>query len=210
MTNRFPGIHLCLSPKNRGMENYITDFDAVSDADGKFTFANVHASDEYNLYATMKSMGSHGALSIKSCTVGADGETTDAGDLIVEQGNTVTGAVFCSDDKPLPAGAKVHMGRWEVGGDALDATVGADGKFEFKNVPGELCEFWVQIKGYHISDQNVSYEPMNAMFLLGKVDGDIADLRVQLDPDPKPERTQNSGKWDLLQTTRMTGVQPQQ
>ncbi len=203
------GIRMCLCPKDRGMEHYITDYHAVTDADGKFTFANVHANDDCYLYATMKSLSPYGALSIKSCGVSADGTTADAGDLTVEPGYTVSGVIFNSDDKPVPKGAKVHLSRWETGGDSLDLTTESDGKFEFKNAPSELCEFWIQIKGYHVSDQNVSFEPANGIFLLGKVDADINDLRVQLDPDPAPARVNNSSKWQMLQNTRLTGVQAQ-
>jgi hypothetical protein len=161
--------------------------------------------DSYYILATMKSMNGQGALPLTACAVGDEGTTTDAGDLAVENGNHVTGKVFTSDNKPIPAGAKVSMGRWDAS-DSVDVNVGADGKFEFKAVPSGLCEFYIRINGYHISKDNQSYEPMNAVFLLGRIDNDIEDLNVQLDPGEVQRDNGNSNQWQRLQTSQMTGI----
>jgi hypothetical protein len=204
-----PGIHIRLTQRDRGMEHYVGDFDATTDAEGKFTFVNVHPDDDYFICGSMKTLGPYGALSVKSCRATGDDTTTDAGDLVVEEGYTVSGSVFCSDGKPIPKSAKAHLTRMDAQ-DSLDVNVGSDGKFEFKSVPAEVCEFWVQINGYHVSKENQSFEPLNSMWLMGKIDGDIDDLRVQLDPGPIERGNGDGSKWQTLQNTRMTGVLPQQ
>ena len=47
---------------------------------------------------------------------------------------------------------------------------------------GEIVTLSARAKGYHVSPKNKSFEPVNAIFLMGIVDQDIADLQVQLDP----------------------------
>jgi hypothetical protein len=163
------------------------------------------ASDQYYLYATMKSLGEHGAMSMQQVTTTGDDSTIDAGDLAVEPGYKLSGQVFCSDEKPLPAGAKANLSRWNAS-DGVEVAVDKDGKFEFKNVPADLYEFWVRINGYHVSPDNESFEPANARWLLGRVDQDIEDLRVQLDPGPDVQQNFNANKWQTLQNSQISGV----
>jgi hypothetical protein len=203
------GVTMRISQKDRGCEHYISEWDATTDDEGKFTFKYLPADDDCWLYATQKSIGDRGVVTLTGCRLTGDGTSVDAGDIPVSAGRRVTGKLITSDGKPLPEDSKVYMARWEVS-DTIETTIDKEGKFEFKCVPGELSELWVRITGYHVSSENTSFEPANASFLLGLIDDDIDDLRVQLDPGPNEKSNYNANKWNMLQTTRMTGVPPQQ
>jgi hypothetical protein len=199
------GITMRLAQVDRGMEHYIGDFDAVTDESGKFTFKHVMPNDQYYLYATMKSLAEHGAMTMQQFSTTGDETTTEAGDLVIENGYKLSGQFFCSDDKPIPSGMKATLSRWNAS-DSIDVAVDKEGKFEFTNVPADLYEFYVRANGYHISADNESFEPANARFLLGRVDETIEDLRVQLDPGPDVQHNYNGNKWQTLQNSQLSGV----
>ena len=70
--------------------------------------------------------------------------------------------------------------------DSQSVEADADGRFRFDGVPPERVSVNVRVKGYHVSDANVSLDRLNGNSLEGMVDGDITDLHVQLDPGPAP------------------------
>jgi hypothetical protein len=203
------GINMRLVQKDRSPEHYLSSWDAVTDDAGAFTFKNLPADDDCLLYAEQKSLGDRGTIPLTPCRLTGDGTTVDAGDMAVEPGRRVAGTLVTSDGTPLPEGSKVYIGPWD-GDDTLVLNVGKDGKFEFKCVRGALSQIWIRVTGYHISAENQSFEPANANMLLGLVEEDIDDLRVQLDPGPNEQNNYNANKWQLLQTTRLTGMPPQQ
>jgi hypothetical protein len=200
-----PNLPVKLQQKNRGVENYVGGAETVTDADGKFVAHDLKPDDDYYACATMKGLAGIGAMDLNDCRTGEPGTSTDAGDLTVEKGLHVTGQIFCSDGKRVPPGSKVRLERNELN-DSIETTIDKDGKFEFKGLPDALMEFWIDVHGYHLSDSNISFEPSNANMLLGKIDQDITDLRVQLDPGPNIEHNWNSNKWDQLQSSELTGV----
>jgi hypothetical protein len=199
------GIVVRLSQEERDVEHYIGEFDATTDDQGKFTFKHVMPNTKYNLYPTMKSLAPYGAFTMQTFNSDQDGSTSDAGDVSVEKGLTISGKFFCADDKPVPSGLKPTLSRWNAS-DSVDVKVDKDGKFEVKNVSADLYGFWLRTNGYHLSEDNQSYEPANSDLLLGRIDQDIDDLRIQLDPGPSPQRNYNGNKWQTLQSTQITGV----
>jgi uncharacterized GH25 family protein len=202
------GIALVLFQQNRNYDQDVGQYNAVTGDDGKFTFPHVGADSNYTLYATMKSMGDKGIVPATGCSTTADGTSSDVGDVAVEKGYTVSGKFVCSDDKPVPSGAKVTISRYDIN-DSIEAKVDSEGKFELNCIPGEVVSFTPQVNGYHLSSENQSYEQMNARFLIGTVDGDITDLTVKLDPGPAERGTNFSNNWMQLRSGRLTGIPSQ-
>jgi uncharacterized GH25 family protein len=200
-----PGISMKLSQVDRNMETWVGDFSAVTNEDGKFSFNHVKPSEKYTLYASIKSLAKDGALTLKPCNSTGDSTTTDVGDITVEPGVTVAGLLVDPDGKPVP-NTKVSLSRSDASDD-VDANTDDNGKFQFKSIPtGEVFELYVQSNGYHVTHNNQSFEPMNAMFLMGLVDQDINDLKVEVDKGPAEQRANNSNNWQTLRTGRLTGI----
>jgi protocatechuate 3,4-dioxygenase beta subunit len=200
-----PGVTMRLCQVNRGIESWVGEFSAVTDNDGKFAFNHVKPSESYNLYATVKSLGDKGAVPLKPFNVTGDSTTTDAGDITLAPGVTVAGLLVDPDGKPVP-NTKVSLSRSDAM-DNVDANTDANGKFQFKSIPpGEIFELYVQSNGYHVTHNNQSFEPMNAIFLMGLIDQDINDLKVEVDKGPQEQRANNSNNWQSLRSTRLTGL----
>lgn len=204
------GAVIKLAQRDRGVETYVGDFTATTAGDGRFTIANLKPDENYRLIATMKSIAPKGAaVPMTECASTSDGTSVDLGDITAVNGVTVSGQLVCSDGKAVPVGTRVTLSRWETS-DPQEVKTTADGKFEFTAVPeNALFQLSATMTGYHVSSENQSYEPANARWLLGLVDGEITDLRVQMDPGPNEQGDYRSNKWNELQTTRLTGVPAQ-
>jgi hypothetical protein len=64
-----------------------------------------------------------------------------------------------------------------------------DGAFAFDGVPEEAVYIAVGLPGYRLSEANASLEKLNRYKLLGRVDGDISGLIIQLEPGTIPRNT---------------------
>jgi protocatechuate 3,4-dioxygenase beta subunit len=205
------GVLVGLVQADRGPENFTGAKEIGTNASGRFAFTNVGTAGEYFIYTAMSSVGERGlAAKTTSVNVYADGTECTAGDLVLRPAHSVSGKVVLGDGKPVPPGARVLLSR-ENAWDSLQADCDPDGKFTFHGVPdGETVTLSARAKGYHVSLKNRSFEPVNAIFLMGVVDADIPDLIVQLDLGPEerldPTNQSNGDRWQRLKTTRLAGV----
>jgi len=77
--------------------------------------------------------------------------------------------------------------------DAQTTEVGADGSFAFEGLPTELYSLSSRIPGYVLSPENGSYDFLNRVGLLGRLDGNVQDLVLIFDPGLE---TRESPKFD--------------
>jgi len=87
--------------------------------------------------------------------------------------------------------------------------VDKDGKFEFKSIAPDLEVLQVKLSGFHVSKENASAEPYGARYLTGRVDDNINDLKIQLDPDPAdPPNYNNRAGWEGIRSSPLRGITP--
>lgn len=205
------GVSVGLVQQNRRCELFTGAHEIGTGLDGRFCFSNIGPNQGHLLYGLMSSFGDRGAPAMKQVSAGDDGSTNDVGDLTIGSGHSVSGRIVLADGKPAPDGTRVLLSR-DSAWDHLQADCDADGRFSFKGVPhGELVNLSARAKGYHLSSKNKSFEPMNAIFLMGIIDQDITDLRVQLDPGPaqRDDAARSGADWQRLQSTRLGGIETQ-
>src|SRR5262245_25061412 len=77
------GVVMRMSQKDRGCEHFISDWDAATDAEGKFTFKYLPADDDCWLYAEQRSLADRGVVTLTGCRLTGDSTTVDAGDIAV-------------------------------------------------------------------------------------------------------------------------------
>lgn len=63
----------------------------------------------------------------------------------------------------------------------MKATLDAEGRFEFTDVPAGLVSMSARIKGYRFSKQNPSLDWLNGG-IVGQVTSDITDLTLLMEP----------------------------
>ncbi|HEX8521967.1 MAG TPA: hypothetical protein VF669_06900 [Tepidisphaeraceae bacterium] len=181
---------------NRNSETFVGLRCVKTDAEGNFSLENLRPDESYGITAVTRSLpeGTYATL-IKQRTA-TEGES-DAGEIEVKPGVTLAGKIKMSDGKAVPSGSVILLSRAD-GWDSLSAKVDKEGKFTLKGVAPETVQFVPRVKGYRPSAENVSFEALNGYCLLGKVDEDITDLVVLMEPG-QPHFDRNGGtKYNTL------------
>jgi hypothetical protein len=158
------------------------NYSARTDDQGRFLFTNLPPNRSFGLHATMKSLGSRGALSKRAGQVYDVGSTNDIGDLNLEPAFTVEGRIRLTDGKPIPTHSRLNLLRTSLVGlqDGLSLTVGPDGAFRFADVPAEKTTIYLRIPGYEISPNDRFLKSGSATNFT--VISNITDMVVRMQP----------------------------
>jgi uncharacterized GH25 family protein len=186
-----------LVTKDREAGKYFHCDEIATDVSGRFMLFNVPPEREFVWFATMSSMAGQGAVKLKTFTTGKTGTQVDLGKLQVEPAYRISGRVVLTDDKPVPAGTRITLGR-EDAWDTQESKLAADGHFEIANVPAESVGLSVRVRGYTFSTRNPSRDYSGR--ITGRVDKDISDLTLLMDPGDR--RVEPLGLTDSVVETR--------
>ena len=178
------GVVVAVSGANRSVDSFLGHFEIGTDDQGNFDFKHLPPDGDFQIYTSMTSMKGRGAAPARPVHTGGDGENTDAGDLVVGPAHRLAGRVVLADDKPVPAKTRLYVNR-ESGWDGQQVTLAKDGSFAVRGVPLENISLNLRIRGYHLSTHNVSLDTMNPYQLVGRVDHDITNLVLLLEPGPE-------------------------
>jgi hypothetical protein len=170
-----------LVQQDRRNEVFVGERTVGSDATGRFTFVNVPPDQAWQLYGKMESLAGRGALPVRPVQTLGDETTLDVGTLALEPGQRLTGRLVLSDGRDLTESARVFLGR-EDAFDSRAVSLGDGGTFTFQDLPRELCTLDARVPGYVVSKLNASHDFLNESGLLGRIEADVTDLVLLLDP----------------------------
>lgn len=140
--------------------------------DGSFIIPNVPAGVKWYVYGKMASISARGFAGPREFASTADGSELDAGDLAIQPGLRLRGAVTLSDGAETGAGLHVYIGATR-GWDSQEAVIGRDGHFEFAGpAPGQY-RVWTAVRGYAL--------PGGASDMKVAVDPGMSDLAIKLE-----------------------------
>ncbi len=166
---------------------------AKTDERGAFRFAHMLPETDFWVYAKVGSLDDQGALIPGRVHTTEDGSTVDLGDLQARRGRTLAGRVVTSDGKPLPRGAALWVWYANVGG-SVALELDDRGRFEWKSVPEGRVRLQVVFDrnpaagSYRVSARNKCRDPLITNRLEGRLDHDITDLTILVEPDAEPEK----------------------
>ena len=208
-----PSITMGIVQTDRNSESFLGEIEIATDDKGHFTFTNVPPNDEFAVYGQLNDATTVGAFPVKLLRTKDDESVVDAGTLTVEPGHRLSGRVVLSDGKPLPNDIRVMISR-DVAWDWLEVEVGEDGRFEAVNLPAEEYSINCRVPGYHVSSKNYSFDPLNQSGLMGRIDQDITNLTLLLDPGDRqwqqspPEASARYGELKGEQIQGAAGLNP--
>ncbi len=200
-----PGVAMTAVQTKRNSETFLGVVEVKADDQGGFEIDNLKPDEEYCVVAKGKSLPEGICTPINRWKTMGEGETLDAGDIEAVAGHTVSGKVKLSDGKPMPAGSSVILSR-DGAWDSETIKLEKDGKFAFKGVAPETVQLIPRVKGYKPSADNASYEAMNGYALLGKVDDDISDLVVLVEPGSRTFDGNGGARYHELKEQRLQGA----
>jgi protocatechuate 3,4-dioxygenase beta subunit len=181
-----PGIAVGLVQCDASAGRFVGAYHIATDRQGRYTFLNVHPSDEYFVFTTMGgTVRFGGILPIRRITVGADGTSKDAGDGRLEATfHTVAGRVILTDGKPVPKGMQLMLSREDLGTwDSQTKKLAADGSFRFAGVPKEAVSLNGRIPGYRLASKRNRFQQVHPWAVALMVDADKLGLELFFEPE---------------------------
>jgi protocatechuate 3,4-dioxygenase beta subunit len=204
------GATIGLVQEDKRPEVFTGHHEVATDTDGQFGFYDIGPAGDYAIFATMSSMADKGAPKLQHIKLGGDGFNSSSTVLLVASARSISGKIVTSDKSPIPPGTRVMLNRDEAW-DSLQCECDGEGNFHFAGVPpGETITIGAQIKGYHVSSKNKSFEPLNADALIGAADQNISGLQLLMEPGPdEPARSdpKTLQGMDQLKSSRITGIE---
>lgn len=176
-----PGAAIGISMIDRSAMNSVSPDTVAADERGRFTFANVPASQDYAFSGVVGSMGPWALRTIVR-TVGEDDSTTTLPNLALERGFRLAGRVTLSDGKPVPPGTELVLGRTLAAGN-LTVPLGAGARFAFEGLPAETVQLRVRVPGYHVAPTTAGYAGRMSGVRIAML-RDHEDAEILLEPDP--------------------------
>jgi protocatechuate 3,4-dioxygenase beta subunit len=176
-----PGILVGLVLADRNHDKFNGLAQIGTDAEGRFSFSNAPADEDFFVYGIMSSVGPYGAVGPKRMHAADDGGQTDAGDLTVEPAYRITGRLALSDGKPVPAHTRVLFNRQDTR-DTQSVEADASGGFSVDGIPSGIISISASVPGYRTSEKNRSLDRPNSRAMQGLVKGDIDGLIILFEP----------------------------
>ena len=166
-----------------------------TDEQGAFLCRHVLPETKYWVYAKPGSLSEQGEVVPEPLETGDEGTRVDVGVLHVKKGLTLAGRLVCSDAKAPPRDTVLVVTSRKTGG-SLERKLDDTGRFEFRGLTDGPVSVSVQLpkgrapSGYRVSARNKCLDPNFPEELWGKLNGDITDLTILIEPGEEP-------KWDL-------------
>jgi hypothetical protein len=176
-----PGILVGLVLADRSLDKFNGLVQIGTDAEGRFSFSNAPADEDFFVYGIMSSVGPYGAIGPHRLHAAGDGGQTDAGDLTVEPAYRIAGRLALSDGKLVPAHTRVLFNRQDTR-DTQSVEADASGGFSVGGIPSGIISISASVPGYRTSEKNRSLDRPNGRALQGLVKGDIDGLIMLFEP----------------------------
>jgi hypothetical protein len=175
-----PNLVVGVSTTDRTCGEFFHGDEVATDKNGVFLLPNIPPHREFVFFVKMDSAAGQGMLEPKILRTGTNGQHLKLGTLQLQPGYRVAGRVVLADNKPVPPGTHLSLGR-EQAWDQAQAVVDSDGSFAFEGVATEAISLSTRVKGYKYSKRNLSLDWLNGG-LVGRVTGNLTNLTLLLEP----------------------------
>jgi hypothetical protein len=186
------GVLLSMSAENLSLFDAFSASitDTKTDDRGTFRFVGVVPDGNFWARADIASLEGSGIVDPVKLHTTAHGATVDLGDLRARTGRTLAGHLVASDGKAVPSGTVLRVRSDNFDG-LRELKVSDAGWFESKDLPDGLVTLEVSfpktVTGYRVSPRNKCLSPEIENQLEGRLDHNISDLTILLEPDTESD-----------------------
>ncbi len=193
-----PGAGVVIGLKHSKFESDLTPLrrrETRTDADGYFHFSHVLAETDFWVYTKLASFDDGSTLIPGRVRTTGDGSAIDAGELLIGAGRSLAGRLVCSDGKPVPDDLELIVLAGNVAGD-MKQQPGPEGRFKFTGLPAGPVSLCINFRNrpflgpgpYRFSAKNRCLNPEIPVEIEGRLDHDITDLTLLLEPGAQDMR----------------------
>lgn len=203
------GVAMGMVSVSRLIGEFTGDFQFATQQDGRFLFVNLPPNQDYFIYGLVDSLKPFGAIPSQKIRVNGDGSTTDIGELTVRPGVRLAGQVVLADKGKIPPLTKLSVSLQNAW-DAQFAELGADGRFDFRNLPPGPVSVNARIPGYRFASKNASLNPLHPVQIVGRLSQDKTNLLILLEPGPDLKfgrSSHSSAEEDRLENRPLRGAE---
>jgi hypothetical protein len=183
-------VQMGLCGQSRLMGEFFSEVRIGTDAQGRFLFPNVPVPGKWYVYPKMESIVALGSAQPGRISTEDDGEIVKVEEIVLRPGRRVRGQVILTDGKPIAEGMTIGVFA-DMAWDGQTIPLGADGRFEFRNLPTDDFSITPAVKGYRLSRKN----PNLSWSLEGFIDSDIDDLVILMEPGKEDFEGLSGGKF---------------
>ncbi len=174
-----PAAKLILSGMNRIEGFDVGDFETLTDDSGHFSFQHLPPSTDFWLTGHIEGFAAHLKFDQKPVRTPKDLQEIDTGDFSLSIGFRFSGKLNLENGAKIPEGTRLSFTQ-ENGADRREMAVDPEGRFDFASLPQGVYNLFVDIKGYHLSQDNPNITPFNGETLRGALEANINDFPVLL------------------------------
>ncbi len=143
---------------------------------GSFTITNVPEPVDWYVYAKMSSISRLGATNPVEVKLTRDKQYVNAGNLAIQPGYRLKGALLLSDNKRIPEGMRITIDSDRVW-DSQTTVLTSDGHFEFTNLPAGEYHIFPSVRGYRMKGSRFRPDELSV-----SIDHDVDALTVTVFP----------------------------
>lgn len=207
------GLQIGVSGQDRNSEVYAGNYEATTDANGVFEFKQLPPDASWWLSGTMRSLKPYGSVRPRPVRTGDHESVTDAGDLHVMPGLSISGTVKTRNGEPVPKNMKIRAS-YDTAWDSASATVDKQGAFTLEGLHPGLIEVSIEASNWKLSPKNRSMDLYNPWWLTGLLEEDKHNLVLLIERGERDFRSMhvhNNGRLpsqDEPRTRPIRGVEP--
>jgi hypothetical protein len=173
-----PGEKLAVVQMEREMgHHFIKAVAAESDAESRFVFDHLPASEEYAIFTIVGSEPQKLVFTAKRFKARADRQERDLGDLELQPALRMAGKVEVPAGQSLPADAKITLDN-DPAWDLIAVPVGKDGRFVADGLAPGTFTISLAAKGLKVESTNPPYQMLRDRTFALRLRESLLDLRI--------------------------------
>ena len=183
------GQQIAVVQTDRGAtSHFIKAVAATSDAQGRFSFENLPASQEYVVFSPVGAASASDLVTTtKRFRVPESGAERDLGELTLQPGLRFSGHVTPPDGESLPEQLQLSLGR-DPAWDLITIQPDGDGAFEITGLPPETYEVRIGNRDWQIDPARLHFQQLQTSSFGVRLDESISDIGIPIERKPREDR----------------------
>lgn len=174
------GIRIAVVQLDRsGTSHFIKAVGTTSDADGRFAFDSLPASEGYAIFTLVGEGAQEHVLTTKKFKALGNRQERNLGELALTAPLKLAGTVTLPDGKLLPPDATITLGR-EPAWDLIAVPIDEAGRFAIEGLPPETYEIAIRVGGIKVDQARLPFQVLSDQSFGIRLEESLLELEIPL------------------------------